>query len=103
LRAQGCGVVFVSHKLNEVMELCDRVVVLRHGRVVGERRIADTNTDDLASLMVGRQLAATSTRGRMKRTKQCRCDFTSSKYPAVCCKTFRWTVRSGEIVGLAWR
>jgi simple sugar transport system ATP-binding protein len=39
LREQGRGVVFVSHKLNEVLSLCDRIVVLRNGHVVGSARL----------------------------------------------------------------
>ncbi|MDF2441544.1 MAG: ral nucleoside transport system ATP-binding protein [Abditibacteriota bacterium] len=58
LKAQGRSVIFVSHKLDEVLSLCDRVVVLRRGRVVGERRAAETSQAELAELMVGRQLDA---------------------------------------------
>jgi len=53
LRSQGCTIVFVSHKLSEVMMLCDRVVVLRRGKVVGEKQVAHTSTTELAALMVG--------------------------------------------------
>ncbi len=53
LRASGCSIVFVSHKLTEVMDLCDRVTVLRRGREVGTVAIGDTSPADLASRMVG--------------------------------------------------
>jgi general nucleoside transport system ATP-binding protein len=53
LRSTGMGVLFVSHKLREVAEISDRVVVLRRGRMVGERRTADVGTNELASLMMG--------------------------------------------------
>lgn len=56
LAAEGRSVVFISHKLNEVTEISDRVVVLRHGKVVGERRTAQTSAAELATLMVGREL-----------------------------------------------
>jgi simple sugar transport system ATP-binding protein len=49
-------VIFISHKLNEVMEIADRVVVLRGGRVSAERNVNETNTKELANLMVGREL-----------------------------------------------
>lgn len=58
LKAQNRAVVFVSHKLDEVLSLCDRVVVLRRGQVVGERRTNATNQAELAELMVGRELDA---------------------------------------------
>jgi simple sugar transport system ATP-binding protein len=53
---EGRSVVFISHKLNEVMEIADRVVVLRGGRVVAERKTAETSIKELANLMVGRDL-----------------------------------------------
>jgi simple sugar transport system ATP-binding protein len=53
---EGRSVVFISHKLNEVMDISDRIVVLRSGRVVAERQTAETDTRELANLMVGREL-----------------------------------------------
>ena len=53
---EGRSVVFISHKLNEVMDISDRIVVLRSGRVVAERKTAETNPKELANLMVGREL-----------------------------------------------
>lgn len=53
LRAQGLGVLFVSHKLKEVAEISDRVVVLRRGRLVAERRTAEVGPEELAGLMMG--------------------------------------------------
>lgn len=53
LRDEGRSLVFVSHKLGEVMAVCDRVTVLRRGRNVGTVDIADTDASDLAQRMVG--------------------------------------------------
>ncbi len=53
---EGRSVVFISHKLNEVMDISNRVVVLRAGQVVAERNTAATNIRELANLMVGRDL-----------------------------------------------
>lgn len=50
---EGRSVVFISHKLPEVMAIADRVVVLRNGAVAAERRAQDTRADELAELMVG--------------------------------------------------
>jgi len=58
LVARGLSIIFISHKLGEVMAVSDRVVVLRGGRLVGERRTADTNRRELAALMVGQEVAA---------------------------------------------
>jgi simple sugar transport system ATP-binding protein len=53
LRDQGKSLVFVSHKLGEVMALCDRVTILRRGKVTGEVAIKDTSPEDMAKRMVG--------------------------------------------------
>lgn len=53
---EGRSVVFISHKLNEVMGIADRVVVLRGGRVVAGRKTSETNIKELANFMVGRDL-----------------------------------------------
>ena len=53
LRQTGLGVLFVSHKLREVAEISDRVVVLRRGRLVGERVTSEVSTNELAGLMMG--------------------------------------------------
>ena len=53
---EGRSVVFISHKLTEVMDISDRIVVLRAGRVVAEKKTAETSSRELANLMVGREL-----------------------------------------------
>ena len=58
LRDEGKSLVFVSHKLNEVMALCDRVTVLRRGRQVGTVDVSETSPEDLARRMVGKQAPA---------------------------------------------
>ncbi|MEP6875713.1 MAG: sugar ABC transporter ATP-binding protein [Burkholderiales bacterium] len=57
LRDSGVTVVFVSHHLQELFEVCDRVTVLRNGRKVATQPMAGTSTDELVRLMVGRDLA----------------------------------------------
>ena len=56
LVAEGMSVVFISHKLNEVMDISHRVVVLRNGRVTDEKLTRETTAQELANLMVGRTL-----------------------------------------------
>ncbi len=63
LAAEGHSIVFISHKLYEVLEIADRITVIRRGRVVGSRLPAETNEDDLAELMVGREVQLTVDRG----------------------------------------
>lgn len=55
LKAKGVGMIYVSHRLDEVFQIADRVAVLRDGQMVGLRAIADTEPADLVSLIVGRK------------------------------------------------
>jgi simple sugar transport system ATP-binding protein len=63
LRAEGYAIVFISHKLYEVLEIADRITVIRRGKVVGSRVPSETDEDDLAELMVGREVQLTVDRG----------------------------------------
>ena len=62
-RDQGTAVIFISHKLEEVFAVADRVTVLRDGRSVATRRAGDTSPGEVVSLMVGRELATSPGRG----------------------------------------
>jgi len=53
LKAQGRGVIFISHNLQDIFAVADRIVVLRRGVQAGERRIVDTTHDEVVKLMVG--------------------------------------------------
>ena len=59
LRDQGYGIIFISHKLDEVMELCSRVTVLRHGKVTGHGEIKDLDPAKLSKMMVEREVDLT--------------------------------------------
>ena len=52
LRKGGVGVIFISHNLNDIFEVSDRIVVLRRGKKAGERLISQTNRDEVVRLMV---------------------------------------------------
>ncbi|HLV64799.1 MAG TPA: sugar ABC transporter ATP-binding protein [Polyangiaceae bacterium] len=56
LRSEGMGIIYISHRMEEVMALSDRVTVLRDGRYVGDLSRAETTHDRIVSLMVGREL-----------------------------------------------
>jgi simple sugar transport system ATP-binding protein len=53
LKAQGRGVIFISHNLQDIFAVSDRIVVLRRGVMAGERRISETTHDEVVKLMVG--------------------------------------------------
>ena len=101
MTAGGLSIIFISHKLHEVMAASDRVVVLRGGKVAAERTTSETNQGDLAELMIGRRVT------RPHRQAQ------SSGAPVVSAKDLQlfdgrqtlldrisFTVSAGEILGV---
>lgn len=102
--AEGRAVVFISHKLNEVMEISDRVVVLRNGEVTAEVRTADSGRAELASLMVGRELVKPS---RPKRQVSASLALDAAGLSALnnrglsAVRDVSFSVRSGEVLGVA--
>jgi len=56
LKGQGVGIIFISHKLKEVMQVCDRFAILRDGKKVAEGAVSEVSTDDLARFMVGHDI-----------------------------------------------
>lgn len=56
LKKQGISIIFISHRLDEIFSICDRVTVMRDGKVIDTRDVKDINRDTLISLMVGRSL-----------------------------------------------
>jgi len=59
LTGQGKSIIFITHKLKEVLTVADRIIVLRDGRVVGEARPAEATKASLAAMMVGREVILT--------------------------------------------
>jgi len=56
LKENGKGIVYISHRLPEVFEICDRVTVLRDGQFIGERAVSELDEDGIIEMMVGRKL-----------------------------------------------
>ena len=56
LRSHGVGLIFISHRLEEIFRIGNRVTVLRDGEMIGAKEIADTTPDELVQMMVGRQV-----------------------------------------------
>lgn len=56
LKEKGVAVIYVSHRIDEVFEVCDKVSIMRDGRYIATRDVASTNRRELVSLMVGREL-----------------------------------------------
>jgi len=104
LADEGHSIIFISHKLYEVLEIADRITVIRRGRVVGERVPADTDEDDLAQLMVGRDVQLIVDRGESHPTDIALVvDHLSVKNDRgnEVVRDVGFEVRSGEILGIA--
>ncbi|MBN6711329.1 ribose ABC transporter ATP-binding protein RbsA [Haemophilus haemoglobinophilus] len=56
LKEQNCGIVYISHRIKEIFEICDDVTVLRDGQFIGESAVKDLTEDRLIEMMVGRRL-----------------------------------------------
>ena len=98
LRQQGVGIIYVSHRLREVIRIAQRVAVLRDGKLVGVVPAADCCEDELVRLMVGRELAAV-----VERDDQCRSDVVLSveRLCAPGVNDVSFEVKCGEVVGFA--
>jgi ribose transport system ATP-binding protein len=56
LKSENMGIVYISHRMDEIFQICDRVTVLRDGKYIGDVKTKDITKDDLISMMVGRKL-----------------------------------------------
>lgn len=101
--ALGLSVIFISHKLHEVMAIADRCVVLRHGRVVGEVDTHGTDKAALAALMVGGELSLPRAEARVPGPVLMRLDGVSTpdRGAAPGLKAVTLDLRAGQITGLA--
>lgn len=57
LKERGCGIVYISHKMEEIKGICDDITILRDGKWVGTESVAKMSTDQIISMMVGRDLS----------------------------------------------
>ena len=59
LKAEGKGIVYISHKMDEIKQIGDRITVLKDGTYVGTRNIEEVTVDDMVKMMVGREIKGT--------------------------------------------
>ncbi len=101
LRARGLGIIFITHFLEQVYAISDRITVLRNGQLVGTRETADLNRRDLITMMIGRELAdeihthhASAGEGRLRYRFR---NYGRRGH----IDPFNLDVRAGEVVGIA--
>lgn len=56
LKNRGVSIVYISHRMEEIFEICDRLTVLRDGKTIGTKKISETNIDDVVRMMIGREI-----------------------------------------------
>ncbi len=105
MAAEGHALIFISHKLHEIIDHTDRVTVLRDGKVIGTRPTAGATKKDLATMMVGRPVSLERVRPPVEvgevRLKLDNVSATDAKHGHRVLKNVSFEVRSGEIVGVA--
>jgi rhamnose transport system ATP-binding protein len=100
LRAEGVGIIYISHRLEEVAAICDRVTVLRDGNSIATRERREVNRAELIRMMVGREVDTIFPKRNVPLGE------VVLETRALCCaaagiRDVSLTVRSGEILGLA--
>lgn len=97
VREAGCAVIFVSHRIDEVMQICDQLVILRDGKLIEQRAMAGLRAEELVALIIGKSVVRsypprTSGPGEVAISARGLCGFRLDDVDI--------SVRSGEIVGV---
>ncbi len=104
MAAQGHSLIFISHKLHEIIDLTDRVTVLRDGRSIGTVETADVTKEDLANMMVGREVSfarhRVETEEAAVRLELANINL-ANQYGIPVLQDVSFAVRGGEILGVA--
>lgn len=104
LKKSGHTIIFISHKLNEVKEICDRITVLRRGKVVGSSDVSEVSESDIARMMVGREVFLNIEKADAKPGKpilQVKNVTHYDGFGSLALNNISFNVRSGEILGVA--
>ena len=106
LRDSGVAILFISHKLEEIRKLCDTATVLRHGRVTGTVNPTRTSTQELATLMIGREVPTVVAKASPQLSDKPRLQLTDVSVKSIdpfgtSLHDINLQVRGGEIVGIA--
>jgi ABC-type sugar transport system ATPase subunit len=98
LKQSGVSVVFVSHKLQEIFRICDRITVLRDGKTIGTRLAKDTDANEIVTMMAGRPLKE---RPAAKRKVSSEVLLSVSQLSTAEIKGISFDLRRGEVLGVA--
>ncbi|MBA2871240.1 ribose transport system ATP-binding protein [Anoxybacillus calidus] len=99
LKQQGVAIVYISHRMEEIFTICDRISVLRDGQFIGTKKIPETNFDEIVHMMVGRQIGERFPK-REKQIGEERLRVEGLTQKGVF-ENVSFSVRAGEILGVA--
>ncbi|MDQ0114982.1 sugar ABC transporter ATP-binding protein [Paenibacillus harenae] len=99
LKKRGVGMIYISHRMEEIFRMCDRITVMRDGRYVGTEKVPETNMDQIVKMMVGREIKDRFPKVDIKfGEEKLKVEGLSQKGIL---HDISFSVRAGEIVGLA--
>lgn len=106
LKRQGKTIILITHKLREIMEVSDNVVVIKRGKVIGEKKTSETTAEEIANMMVGRDVVVNVNKDRNTGKQgevvyELRNISTESQPGKKCLKNINLQIHEGEIVGIA--
>ncbi|MBQ5927968.1 MAG: sugar ABC transporter ATP-binding protein [Oscillibacter sp.] len=99
LRSKGVSIVYISHRMEEIFELCDRITILRDGQYIDTKYIKDITMDDVVQMMIGREIGErfpnrnVAIGGEVLRVE----DLTHEKF----FRNVNFSVRAGEVLGVS--
>ncbi len=98
LKTQGVGIVYISHRMDELMQITDRITVMRDGEYIKTMSTQETNTDDIIRMMVGREIFEPP---KEEKTIRDRVLLSVRNLNTATLKDISFDVRQGEILGFA--
>lgn len=99
LKQKGVGMIYISHRMEEIFRICDRITVLRDGQYIGTKKTSDTDMDELVRMMVGREIKDRFPKVEVQfGEERLRVENLNIKGKL---HNISFTVRSGEILGIA--
>ncbi len=99
LRKQGVSIVYISHRMEEIFELCDRITILRDGTYIDTKRISDTDMNDVVKMMIGREI------GERYPARKCKVGDVVFEVKRLTCpgvfEDVNFEVHAGEVLGVS--
>ena len=99
LREKGVSIVYISHRMEEIFELCDRITVLRDGSYIDTKKICDTDMNDVVKMMIGREI------GERYPVREAKIGSVAFEVKGLTCpgvfENVSFQVHSGEVLGVS--